>query len=220
MSQEELPPAWVVPSQQQVPYSNPHVQQGYNTQYYGQQPQPSQYSQTIPYTAQGSHTNQSPFVSQGYQTPLAVTQFNQQVPQYSPYPSMTQSPVPVGNGQFTYTSPAVQSAPTLSANTTNASSTYPPNQYLSQSIHMPQVATPIDKPVFTRSLSASAVPTPDEINKRNLSALTIKSQDVEYEDGRVYNTEAMSKIRDAWMYKQLRTRASEFTQYKQVRPRR
>jgi hypothetical protein len=106
-----------------------------------------------------------------------------------------------------------------------ASPVYFANQYPSQTIQTPQLApnTPspaitVDNPVMNRSLSTPVVPSSNNtINKRNLSALTIKSQDVEYEDGRVCNTEAMNKIREAWIYTQLRMRASEFTQYKQVK---
>jgi hypothetical protein len=36
------------------------------------------------------------------------------------------------------------------------------------------------------------------------------------EDGRSYNREAVAKIRDTWMYKQVRVRQHEFTQFRQV----
>uniref|UniRef100_A0A7S2LT51 Rho-GAP domain-containing protein n=1 Tax=Leptocylindrus danicus TaxID=163516 RepID=A0A7S2LT51_9STRA len=42
-------------------------------------------------------------------------------------------------------------------------------------------------------------------------------QDIETEDGRIRNQEASAKIRDAWIYKQIRTRQEEFTQYKEAR---
>ena len=40
--------------------------------------------------------------------------------------------------------------------------------------------------------------------------------DEETEDGRIRNREAMAKIRDAWVYKQVRERVPEFTEYHQV----
>jgi hypothetical protein len=42
--------------------------------------------------------------------------------------------------------------------------------------------------------------------------------DEEFEDGRVRNSEAVTKIRDAWIYTQISARAKEFTQYRNVSP--
>jgi len=47
--------------------------------------------------------------------------------------------------------------------------------------------------------------------------LVTRTADEETEDGRIRNKEAMVKIRDAWVYKQIRSRVDEFTEYKQVR---
>jgi hypothetical protein len=47
--------------------------------------------------------------------------------------------------------------------------------------------------------------------------LVTRTADEETEDGRIRNKEAMAKIRDAWVYKQVRARVDEFTEYKQVR---
>lgn len=44
-----------------------------------------------------------------------------------------------------------------------------------------------------------------------------RAGDEETEDGRIRNREAATKIRDAWIYKQIRARQDEFTQYKQGR---
>jgi hypothetical protein len=46
--------------------------------------------------------------------------------------------------------------------------------------------------------------------------LVTRTADEETEDGRIRNKEAMVKIRDAWVYKQIRARMDEFTEYKQV----
>lgn len=48
------------------------------------------------------------------------------------------------------------------------------------------------------------------------SALVTRTPDEETEDGRIRNLEAVTKIRDAWIYKQIRARQDEFTQYKHV----
>lgn len=47
--------------------------------------------------------------------------------------------------------------------------------------------------------------------------LVTRTADEETEDGRIRNKEAIAKIRDAWVYKQIRARVDEFTEYKQVR---
>jgi hypothetical protein len=46
--------------------------------------------------------------------------------------------------------------------------------------------------------------------------LTTRTPDEETEDGRIRNREAATKIRDAWIYKQIRARQDEFTQYRSV----
>lgn len=46
--------------------------------------------------------------------------------------------------------------------------------------------------------------------------LITRTRDEETEDGRLCNKEAMAKIRDAWVYKQVRSRVKEFTEYKQA----
>lgn len=46
--------------------------------------------------------------------------------------------------------------------------------------------------------------------------LVTRTADEETEDGRIRNREAMAKIRDAWVYKQVRARIQEFTNYQQV----
>lgn len=47
--------------------------------------------------------------------------------------------------------------------------------------------------------------------------LLTRTPDEETPDGRIRNREAMQKIRDAWIYKQVRNRQAEFTQYRSVR---
>jgi hypothetical protein len=43
-----------------------------------------------------------------------------------------------------------------------------------------------------------------------------RTPDEETEDGRLRNREAVAKIRDTWIYKQVRARQDEFTQYRKV----
>jgi hypothetical protein len=46
--------------------------------------------------------------------------------------------------------------------------------------------------------------------------LMTRSPDEETEDGRLRNREAVAKIRETWIYKQVRARQDEFTQYRKV----
>jgi hypothetical protein len=49
------------------------------------------------------------------------------------------------------------------------------------------------------------------------SVLVTQMPDEETVSGQVKNREAMQKIRDAWIFKQIRSRQQEFTQYRTVR---
>mmetsp|Transcript_22262 Transcript_22262/g.33935 ORF Transcript_22262/g.33935 Transcript_22262/m.33935 type:complete len:801 (+) Transcript_22262:85-2487(+) len=70
--------------------------------------------------------------------------------------------------------------------------------------------------------SSGGVPAPRVLHKNNRIAnmedkvLITRTANEETEDGRIRNKEAMSKIRDAWVYKQVRERVDEFTEYKQA----
>lgn len=46
--------------------------------------------------------------------------------------------------------------------------------------------------------------------------LLTRTPDEETADGRIRNKEAVQKIRETWIYKQVRARQDEFTQYRQV----
>jgi phosphatidylinositol-bisphosphatase len=61
--------------------------------------------------------------------------------------------------------------------------------------------------------------TPNSSNSNNSAGIIMASRaaDEETEDGRIRNREASAKIRDAWIYKQIRSRQDDFTQYKQGR---
>jgi hypothetical protein len=100
--------------------------------------------------------------------------------------------------------------------------------------HYPQQAPPPvppfqSTPIVPESSSALSVPpppnTPPPPVKRRVkgrphrleeSVLVTRSADEETPDGRVRNREAVSKIRDTWIYKQIRERQDEFTNYKKV----
>ena len=47
--------------------------------------------------------------------------------------------------------------------------------------------------------------------------LVTQAPDEEKEDGIIWNREAIRKIRDTWIYKQVRLRQDEFTHYRTVR---
>ena len=47
--------------------------------------------------------------------------------------------------------------------------------------------------------------------------LVPEGPDEETEDGIIRNLDAIAKIRDTWIYKQVRLRQDEFTNYRQVR---
>jgi hypothetical protein len=57
---------------------------------------------------------------------------------------------------------------------------------------------------------------PSSFTKTAGDIMTVKAADEEFEDGRVRNAEAGSKIRDAWIYTQISAREKEFTQYRNV----
>jgi len=61
-----------------------------------------------------------------------------------------------------------------------------------------------------------ATPTTDRRSSLEDTMLTTRTPDEETEDGRIRNREAATKIRDAWIYKQIRARQDEFTQYRTV----
>ena len=73
-------------------------------------------------------------------------------------------------------------------------------------------------PISRRSSDMSAVrKTPTQSNSNSGIIVASRAADEETEDGRIRNREASTKIRDAWIYKQIRARQDEFTQYKQGR---
>jgi hypothetical protein len=56
----------------------------------------------------------------------------------------------------------------------------------------------------------------NRLERMEEKVLVTRTADEETEDGRIRNKEAIAKIRDAWVYKQIRARVDEFTEYKQV----
>lgn len=61
-----------------------------------------------------------------------------------------------------------------------------------------------------------STPTTSKASALEDKMLTTRTPDEETEDGRIRNREAATKIRDAWIYKQIRARQDEFTQYRTV----
>lgn len=81
----------------------------------------------------------------------------------------------------------------------------PPEQSQSAAMAPPRVTPPPSSSVVT----APHLKIEDDV-------LVTRTPDEETEDGRVRNREAAAKIRDAWIYKQVRARRDEFTQYRQA----
>jgi hypothetical protein len=79
-----------------------------------------------------------------------------------------------------------------------------------------QQRAPAASPTATRPQQTNQQPSS---RKKSLedTMLVTRTPDEETEDGRIRNREAATKIRDAWIYKQIRLRQDEFTQYRTVR---
>jgi hypothetical protein len=92
---------------------------------------------------------------------------------------------------------------------------YPPS---SASVPAPPIVGPSPAAV-TPPLSGNGPPSGsrnDRLARMEDRVLITRTADEETEDGRIRNKEAMAKIRDAWVYKEIRARMDEFTEYKQV----
>jgi hypothetical protein len=101
---------------------------------------------------------------------------------------------------------------------------YPPQQ--PQEFPPPAQTANVGGPPHGAPPAHSVTPPPAPVkvlHKNNRMAtmedkvLVTRTADEEMEDGRIRNKEAMAKIRDAWVYKQVRARVDEFTEYKKVR---
>lgn len=62
----------------------------------------------------------------------------------------------------------------------------------------------------------TTIQAPSKVSGPEEKMLTTRTPDEETEDGRIRNREAATKIRDAWIYQQIRARQDEFTQYRTV----
>lgn len=98
---------------------------------------------------------------------------------------------------------------------------YPPSyqqQQTPQHKPSPQMQErPVPGPPSQRTPPASVGSASKKPTKRlEDSVLMTRTPDEETEDGRIRNREAVSKIRDAWIYKQVRARQNEFTQYQKA----
>ena len=65
--------------------------------------------------------------------------------------------------------------------------------------------------------SAQAMPKSRLEQRMESKILSCRTPDQETEQGLVRNEEAIRKIRDSWIYKNIRARTNEFTEFKQVR---
>jgi hypothetical protein len=75
--------------------------------------------------------------------------------------------------------------------------------------------TMMDQKVLITSSTLSNARTGGSGSNNSNSGSTI-SDDVETADGRIRNQEASQRIRDTWIYKQVRLRQDEFIRYQQV----
>ena len=99
-----------------------------------------------------------------------------------------------------------------------------PSQYAFSNHGLP----PTNPNSTTRPTVASIPAKPTHVNHRASTTssflnppprgagITTSTPDEELEDGRVRNAEAVTKIRDAWIYTQISARAAEFTQHQDV----
>ena len=102
---------------------------------------------------------------------------------------------------------------------------YPPPQLLQQQQQQQQQQQPEARSVTSNDTPPGSIDHMYSTTAWNLARkahldnqmLVTKTTDVETEDGRISNREAAEKIKDAWMYKQIRARRDEFTHYRQVR---
>ena len=130
---------------------------------------------------------------QPYQLPPAPPMANQQIAAYQ-YPAF-QNTMPQQHHPPTPPQPPV------------ATGAYPP-------VHTPGGGTSNRVAARTKTPKSGG----GSSNSNNAGIiLASRAADVETEDGRISNREASTKIRDAWIYKQIRSRQDEFTQYKQGR---
>eukprot|EP00956_Cyclotella_meneghiniana_P019872 scaffold34547_cov69-Cyclotella_meneghiniana.AAC.4 len=75
----------------------------------------------------------------------------------------------------------------------------------------------MQRPTPIQHRSSTTIPRSNADARNDGIIVANRAGDEETEDGRIRNREAATKIRDAWIYKQIRARQDEFTQYKQGR---
>jgi len=201
--------SWMMPpggGQQQQQVQQPGGQQPPEQQQQGQQQQPPPMPPPPP---QQQQQQQQQYAHQQAQYAAMQQQQQQQAIRYS---GATH-----GSGQFSTAQqqqqqhggmPRLHSAPTLVQEQT----THLPDRASAEQLR--QVAHPIQPGPDERRVRYAA-------NQRGRattgSIVANRAADEEMEDGRIRNREAATKIRDAWIYKQIRARQDEFTQYKQAR---
>ena len=95
-----------------------------------------------------------------------------------------------------------------------------PSQQQQQGGHKHAASSSTPTPSSSSSIPVQPVPKKKKVAPLGGSVedvvLTTRTPDEETADGRIRNKEAIHKIRDAWIYKQVRNRQREFTQYRSV----
>lgn len=109
----------------------------------------------------------------------------------------------------------------------NNNASYPPQQQQFQGYPPPynaSVAPPVTQqqqayPTTPQGGTPTHSGPPRRVKKKpEDNVLITRTPDQETEDGRIRNSEAAGKIRESWIYKQVRARRNEFTNYRKVSP--
>jgi hypothetical protein len=183
------PPSWAMP-----PGAAPHQPEYLPQQ--GGPPPPQQQQQQQQHHHQGYPPQQQQQQQQpGYPPPTQAG-----FPPQQPAPGGMMSPPQQGMPQQQGLGPTYVD----SASTSVREVTPPPTTGSAAPLQM------IPQAVATPEKSANRLARMEE------KVLVTRTADEETEDGRIRNKEAIAKIRDAWVYKQIRARVDEFTEYKQV----
>lgn len=194
-------PNWAIP---------PSQQQQQQQQYSPRQPQsiPQQQQQQ----QQQYHYQQQQ--QQYQQRPPAQQQQQQGIPQSAAmvHPQHQQQQVPIHRGTTAVTPSRGVTSPAVVAQTASPASNVNTNTVIAN-VNPNVNANANSNPVYPRRASTGGMSRQrdETVNK----VLVTRMADEETEDGRIRNREAMAKIRDAWVYKQVRERVREFTEYRQ-----
>eukprot|EP00532_Pseudo-nitzschia_australis_P009224 CAMPEP_0168163900 /NCGR_PEP_ID=MMETSP0139_2-20121125/633_1 /TAXON_ID=44445 /ORGANISM="Pseudo-nitzschia australis, Strain 10249 10 AB" /LENGTH=897 /DNA_ID=CAMNT_0008080847 /DNA_START=170 /DNA_END=2863 /DNA_ORIENTATION=- len=192
---------------------SPSQQQQQQQQQYNPQQQQSQAMQQTP--QQQYQQQQQRLPPQQYQRPPPQQQQQQQQQQM-----MVPQPVVVVAAAAATSYPQQQQQQPAVISHGTSTLTPPPSGGMTTPVVPPQSTAVVPATAnISNSVNANASAPLNNRRRRHEAAnkvLVTRTADEETEDGRIRNREAMSKIRDAWVYKQVRERVREFTEYRQA----